>query len=142
VGGLIETNMTEPSQPYKILRELNSIVDKSKSNAAIHHSKMVVYTTLEILSYLIFLWLLFLAFQLKESIEYTLQSDRNGKVALLITTPEWKQIIFFLKMMLFFMSLFPLGVGLLLRSSKQKRKMLYEIYKISSGLISELLKGK
>jgi hypothetical protein len=121
--------MINANLKYEVLHGLNSIVEKSKANVVSYHSKLVIYWILEITSYLVFLMLLIIAFFVPTSIEVYLGS---------LNDKQLDRMVFF-KIFFLFLSVFPLGVGLLINSSRRKSKKMYDIFKIASGLISKLV---
>ncbi len=129
--------MTDANLKYEVVHGLNSIMEKSKAHPVSHHSKQVIYYILEYFSYLIFFGLIGIAFYLSDYLTFELNPFLD--IDVLVSLPEWRLLILLLRIFLLFLSLFPLGVGLLIRSSRRKSGKMYEVNKLAGGLISRIV---
>lgn len=127
--------MTQAEQQYELLKNLTLLAEKTKSNSLSHGGKLALYFTLELACYFIFFVLLCFAFYLPDYLSVALNPNNQVEITVLVTSNLWKQSMLFLKILFLFSSLFPFIVGLLIRRSRRKSQLLYEIHIVIKNTI-------
>jgi hypothetical protein len=132
--------MTDIQERYEELKGLSGIAEKTTSNILSYHGKKIVYISIEVACYLVFLLFFGTAFFVIDAITLSLINSSDFDIEMILSFDEIQQLALAAKLFLLLLSLFPLLTGLILWRLRRKSRILYEVNKIASALIAAAVK--
>jgi hypothetical protein len=132
--------MKEPGfEKEEMFQMLQSIAEKTKGNQTAHRFKQTFHIFIEMLCHLLFLVLLISAFCLPGYLETKLDAFEDEYIGFYtLDLDERKTWSTLLTITLFFCSLLPLAMGVLLHRLRSRNKTVNEVFIIANDGLSKL----